>query len=110
MEVFAMIEVNMTYDLLPTINQKEYGEWAIKTVNTVMKAPGFVEFRANRNVLGSPQVRTISVWQSLADWASYSDSDEWRQLESEFRAFITNLHIEIWGPSPVMPETVRPGR
>ena len=107
-EEITMIEVNLTYDLLQGIDSKAYSEWALKTVGAVLKAPGLIEFRANRNILGSPQVRSTSLWRSLADWANYTDTDEWRQLETEFRAFISNLRVEIWGPSPVMPEPVRP--
>lgn len=103
-----MIEVNTTWELLPNIDQHAYGEWAKKTVGAVLKAPGLVEFRANRNILGSPQVRSTAVWQTLADWANYSDSDEWRTLDAELRAFVTNINVEIWGPSPVLPEPVRP--
>ena len=47
-------------------------------------------------------------WNSLADWANYTDSDEWRTLEEEARGFITNIQVEIWGPSPIVPESLRP--
>ena len=104
-----MIEVNTTWELLPEIDQEAYGEWAKETVGKILKAPGLVEFRANRNILGSPQVRSTAVWQTLADWANYTYSNEWRALEDEFRAFATDIRIEVWGPSPVLPEPVRPG-
>ena len=109
-EEITMIEVNLSYDLLQGIDQKAYGEWALKAVGAVLKSPGLIEFRANRNILGSPQVRSTSLWRSLADWANYNETDEWRQLETEFRGFITNLRVEIWGPSPVMPEPARPAK
>lgn len=105
-----MIEVNMTYDLLPDIDQQAYGEFVKKAIATVLRAPGFVEFRANRNVLGSPQVRSTSVWQSLADWARFTESAEWQALELEFRTFLTNLDVQIWGPSPLVSEPLRPGK
>lgn len=105
-----MIEVNVSWDLLPNIDQKAYGELATKTVASILKAPGLVEFRAHRNILGTPQVRSTSVWQTLADWANYSDSDEWRTLEAGFRSFVSDMRVEIWGPSPVLPEPVRPGQ
>ena len=104
-----MIEVDTTWELLPNIDQEAYGEWAKETVGKILKAPGLVEFRANRNILGAPQVRSTAVWQTLADWANYTDSNEWRALEDEFRAFAADIRIEVWGPSPVLPEPVRPG-
>ena len=103
-----MIEVNTTWELLPNIDEKAYGEWAKKTVGKLLKAPGIVEFRAHRNILGSPQIRSTAVWQTLTDWANYADSDEWQTLDAEFRTFVKDIHIEIWGPSPVLPKPVRP--
>ncbi len=103
-----MIEVNLSYDLLPNIDPKAYSEWAKKTVGRLLQAPGLVEFSANRNMLGDPQVRSTSVWKSLADWANYNESDEWRTLEEEARGFVTNIKVEIWGPSPIVPEPMRP--
>ena len=103
-----MIEVNLTYGILPNIDQEAYGAWAQKTLGTIMQAPGLVEFRAYRNMLGDPQVRSTTVWNTLADWANYTDSDEWRATEEEARGLITNIQVEIWGPSPIVPEPLRP--
>ena len=105
-----MIEVNMFYDFLPGIDQQAYQEWAKKAIGLVLKSPGLVEFRANRNVLGSPQMRTASVWQTLVDWANFSESSGYKEIETEMRTFVTNLRIELWGPSPVVPEPLRPGQ
>jgi len=105
-----MIEVNMTYDFLPGIDQQAYGEVARRAIAAVLEAPGFVEFRANRNVLGSPQVRSSTVWRTLADWAKFSESSGWPALEAEFRTFVTNLDVQIWGPSPLVSEPLRPGK
>ena len=104
-----MIESNMVYDLLPCIDQQAYQQVAKKAIGLVLQSPGLVEFRANRNVLGSPQVRATSVWQTLADWANFSESSGWLELEAEMRTFVTNLRFELWGPSPVVPEPLRPG-
>lgn len=62
-----MIEVNKTYDLLPGIDQQVYGQAAQKMIHSMLQAPGIVEFRANRNLLGSPQVRITTAWETLAD-------------------------------------------
>jgi hypothetical protein len=104
-----MIEVNTTYEFLPNLDQQAYGEFAQNAIGTILKAPGLIEFRANRNLLGSPLVRTTSVFRSLSDWASFTESDEWKKLDAEFRSFVTDIRVEIWGPSPVLPEPVRPG-
>jgi hypothetical protein len=60
-----MIEVNTTWELLPNIDQEAYGEWAKETVGKILKAPGLVEFRAHRNILGSPHVQLIATEPKL---------------------------------------------
>ena len=105
-----MIEVNTTYDFLPGIDHHAYGERVQKAIGLLLQAPGFVELRAYRNILGSLQVRTSSVWQTLADWATFSQGTEWQAFEAEIRAFTTNIRTELWGPSPALPEPLRPGK
>ena len=39
-----------------------------------LQAQGLVEFRAYRNMLGSPQVRLVTVWQTLEIWARFGES------------------------------------
>lgn len=65
-----------------------------------------LEFRANRSMLGDPMARTVTVWRSLEDWAKFSEGP-WQQIGLEFRGFASHLHVELWGPSPVVKETVR---
>jgi heme-degrading monooxygenase HmoA len=105
-----MIEVNKTYDFLPGIDQQAYGELAQKGIRMMLQAPGIVELRGHRNMLSSRQVRLTTVWETLADWAKFAESAERQVLESELRAFTTNINIELWGPSPVLPEPLRPGK
>ena len=104
-----MTEVNLTYDFVPGFNQQTYQEWAKKAIGVVLQSPGLIEFRAHRNILGSPYVRTTTVWKTLIDWTNFAESSEWQKMETELRgAFATNVNVEIWGPSPVAPEPLRP--
>ena len=105
-----MIEVNVSYDLLPNLDMKAYREWVKKAVGIMAKQPGMTEFRANRNVLGAPQIRTASMWRTLEDWAKFTESDAWHSMEAELRGFATDVKVELWGPSPVVSEPVRPAK
>ncbi len=105
-----MIEEHMLFDLMPGVDMEAYTEWAKKTIGAVLRAPGIVEFRASRNIMGSPEARATGVWESLADWANFVESDEWQALWEEGRVLITNVKVELWGPSPVVPEPLRPNR
>jgi len=105
-----MIETNLKYDLVPNVDMKSYGEWVKKTIATIAKQPGMVEFRANRNILGAPQVRASTNWQSLGDWSRFAEENAWQSIVAELRGFATNIDVELWGPSPVLPEPIRPSR
>jgi hypothetical protein len=105
-----MIEISLTYDFQPGIDQRAYVEYAKNLIGVIQQAPGLIEFRAHRNMLGSPQIRGTSVWQTLGDWVKFLESAKYQALEAELRSFVTNLRTEIWGPSPVVPEPIRPGR
>ncbi len=105
-----MIEVNKTYDLLPGIEQPAYLEYSKRALATILKSPGLVEIRSQRSLLGSPQVRLTLLWQTLADWAKFAESPERQILDSELFKFATHVGLEIWGPSPAVPEPLRPGK
>jgi hypothetical protein len=104
-----MIEVNKTYDLLPGIDLQAYLEFSRKALATMAKTPGLVEIRASRSLLGAPHVRLTVMWQALADWAKFAESPERFRIDSELLKFATNEAVELWGPSPVLPEPIHPG-
>jgi heme-degrading monooxygenase HmoA len=103
-----MIEIAFTYDFHPDIDEQAYAQLAKKATAMMLSAPGFVEFRAHRNMVGTPHVRRTSVWESLSDWAALAQKPEFQALTAEFRAYVTNLNVEIWGPSPLVPKPIRP--
>jgi hypothetical protein len=94
---------------VPGVDQQAYQAWAKNTIAALMRQPGLVEFRAYRNILGTPQVRTTIEWQSLADYEKYWQG-AWQPVETELRTMATNIRVELWGPSPVVQEPLRPGK
>jgi hypothetical protein len=104
-----MFEVHLIYDFAPGVDQAAYLEWAKRAIAAVMQSPGLVEFRAQRNVLGSPYIRSTTVWNGMADWTNFVESVTWQEIEAELRGrFAVNIKIEMWGPSPVVPEPLKP--
>ena len=103
-----VIEVNKTFSLHPHVDQKGLMEYRKKAIGTLLQTPGIVEVRSQRNVLGTPQVRLTSLWQTLADWAKFAESDKRFALDDELRNFASDIRIEIWGPSPTVPEPHHP--
>jgi quinol monooxygenase YgiN len=103
-----MIEVSFTYDFQAGMDEKAYAKLARKATQMMVSAPGFIEFHAHRNVVGSPHVRRTSVWKNLADWAVLAQQPEFQKLTAEFRTYVTNLEVQLWGPSPLVPDPIKP--
>jgi heme-degrading monooxygenase HmoA len=103
-----MIEVAFTYDFLPGIDEAAYARVARRATSMMRSADGFIEFHANRNMLGSPHVRRTSVWKSFASYAALIEQPEFQKINAEFRTFVANLDIVIWGPSPLIPTSIGP--
>jgi quinol monooxygenase YgiN len=102
-----MIEVAFYYDFTPGYDENAYTDLVRRATNMMVKADGFVEFRAHRNILGSPQVRRTSVWENLEFWAKLAQTPEFQKITTEFSGFVTNLDVQIWGPSPLTPEPIK---
>ena len=103
-----MIEVAFTYDFIPNFDVAAYTKVARSATQIMLSSKGFIEFRANRNLMGSPNVRRTSIWQSLSDYAVMAQSPEFQKITEDFRKFVTNIDVQIWGPSPISPEPIRP--
>ena len=72
-----MIEVNKTYEFLSGIDQQAYGKNAKKWKEMMLRVPGLVELRSQRNILGSPSVRLTLVWKTLADCLEGMKIENW---------------------------------
>ena len=103
-----MIEVTFSYDFIPGYDEKAYTDLVQRATQLMLIADGFIEFRAHRNLIGSPHVRRTSVWFSLADWAQLAQQPEFQQITEEFRSFVTHLDVQLWGPSPLTPNPITP--
>jgi heme-degrading monooxygenase HmoA len=99
-----MIEVNKTFTFHPNVDQKALTEYRKKAIGTLLQTPGVIEVRSQRNILGTPQVRLTILWQTLADWANFAESNKRFTYDDELRTFASDIRLEIWGPSPSVPE------
>jgi hypothetical protein len=102
-----MVEVAFTYDFLQNIDEVAYARLGRKATKLMVSAEGFLELHANRNMLGSPHVRRTSVWKNFADYAKLIQDPEFQRINAEFRTYVKNIQVIVWGPSPLMPEPIR---
>ncbi len=106
-----MIEVNLTFNFFKDVDEEAYSEWAKKAIVVLLKSPGIVEFKSNRNMAGTPEVKYSSTWKSLTDWAAFFESEKWIEMTAELKKhFATDLNLSLWTASPIAPGPLRPSK
>jgi quinol monooxygenase YgiN len=97
------------YDMHPD-KVDAYLKWTESAIKRSLAVPGVVEFRAYRPVTGSSQLVTTYEFADLATWAAWNSNPEMQKVQGELRTLALNITNEVWGPSPVVPVPIRPGR
>ncbi len=87
---------------------EDYLKWTESAIKRTLAVPGVVEFRAYRPATGASQVVTTYEFADMATWAAWQSDEDVQKVLDELRALALNVNIEVWGPSPVVPEPIRP--
>ncbi len=98
------------WDLPPAEQIEAYNKRSKSWVSTVLKQPGLKEFRAYRNPYRTtPEVMVHTEFDSLASCLKYIESEDYATINSEMQALgCTNLSVQLWGASPIVPEPLKP--
>jgi quinol monooxygenase YgiN len=87
-----------------------YRKWTEGAIKRLLAVPGVLEFRAYRGVVGTPQVQTTLEFADLAAYAVWRSNEEVQKVWDELYTLALNVSTELWGPSPVVPKPIRPGK
>jgi quinol monooxygenase YgiN len=87
-----------------------YPKWAESAIKRCVSVPGVVEFRAYRGAAGAPQVVITWEFADMSAWAVWNTSEEVQKVFTELHTVAVNVTTELWGPSPVAPAPIRPGK
>jgi antibiotic biosynthesis monooxygenase (ABM) superfamily enzyme len=87
-----------------------YIKWTESAIKRTLAVPGVVEFRAYRPVTGTSQVVVTYEFADLASWAAWYGNEDNQKVMNERRTLTLNESNELWGPSPVVPAPIRPGK
>ena len=104
-----MVLFVMKWDIHPD-KVEAYMKWTESAIKRTLAAPGVVEFRAYRPVSGASQVVVTYEFADLATWAAWNGNQDVQKVLEELRTLTLNVNIELWGPSPVVPAPIRPGK
>jgi hypothetical protein len=53
---------------------------------------------------------TTYEFADIAAWAAWNSNQDMQKLLVELHTLALNVTIEVWGPSPVVPAPIRPGK
>jgi heme-degrading monooxygenase HmoA len=104
-----MVIYTVKWDIRPE-KADEYPGWAKAAVSRLLAVPGVVEFRAYRPVTGCHQVVATYEFADTQAWASWRYNEDTQKVFDEGYIYMTNMSLELWGPSPIIPEPIRPGQ
>lgn len=104
-----MVLFVVKWDIHPD-KTEAYLEWLKTSVPRTLAAPGVVEFRGYRGAVGTPQIVVTYEFANLATWAAWRTNEDIQKVWSELHTLALTVTAELWGPSPVIPEPIRPGK
>lgn len=105
-----MVLYIMRWDIVPD-KMEAYLKWSEGAIRRTVAAPGVIEFRAYRTAASPPgQVVVTYEFKDMVAWAEWYSQEDVRKVRDELSTLTTNWTAELWGPSPVVPEPIRPGK
>lgn len=87
---------------------EEYLKWTESAIKRTLSTPGVVEFRAYRAATGASQIVTTYEFADMTAWAAWHSDENVKKVLDELHTLTLDISIEIWGPSPVVPQPIRP--
>jgi hypothetical protein len=101
----------LTYDLPPSAAISAYADRARSAwIPSVLRQPGVVELRAYRNATSTrPDAMAHVEFESVQAVEGYLGSRQYTIVISGLTAAgCTNIAAQVWNPSPVAPEPLKP--
>jgi quinol monooxygenase YgiN len=87
-----------------------YTKWTQSAIPRLIAVKGLVEFRAYRSAAGTHRMVVTYEFADMAAWASWLSHEDVQKVLGELYTFATDVTSEVWGPSPVVPKPIRPGK
>ncbi len=104
-----MVLYVLKWDILPD-KVEAYTKWGESAIRRTLAVPGVVEYRAYRPATGASQVAETFEFADMAAWAAWYVHEDVQKVVTELRTLTANRSTELWGPSPVVPQPIRPGK
>jgi antibiotic biosynthesis monooxygenase (ABM) superfamily enzyme len=97
----------LRWDINPS-KSEDYENWAVKAIRRSISIPGVVEVRAFRPIAGQSQVVVTFEFQDFEAWTDWFNDQQVQAVFNELFSMAINVHRELWEPSPLIAEPIRP--
>jgi quinol monooxygenase YgiN len=104
-----MVLFVMKWDIHPD-KSETYLKWTESAIKRTVSGLGVVEFRAYRGATGASQVVITYEFADMPAWAAWYSNEDIQKVLTELHTVAFNVTTELWGPSPVVPTPIRPGK
>ena len=104
-----MVLLVMKWDIHPD-KAEAYLKWTEGAIRGTLAVPGVVEFRAYRPAAGASQAVITYEFADMMAWAKWQSNQDVQDILIELHTLVLNVSTELWGPSPVVPAPIQPGR
>lgn len=91
-----MVESIFTYNLAPGIGEDLHQDLLREMLTTLLHDKKILEFRSQRNLMGSPSSKLSIFWEHATHWAAFIEMEEWQKLLRKLGPRTTDLRIELW--------------
>ena len=103
-----MVVYVLKYDIRSE-KSETFVKWATETaIPRILKIPGLVEFRSFRPITGNHQIASTYFFKDAAAFAAWQAHEDFEKSTNELRSYAANVYGELWNPSPIVPEPLKP--
>ena len=97
------------YNIHPD-KMEAYTKWTQSAIKRTLAGPGVVELRAYRAATGAHRLVVTYEFADIATWAAWQSHEDTLKTRDELDTMATDVTIEVWGLSPIVPKPIRPGK
>ena len=103
-----MVLYSLRWNIHPD-KAEAYAAWTKGAIQRTLGAGGVTEFRGYRPASGAFQVVVTYEFADMAAWAAWYAAETVQAVLMEVRTLANDVPSELWGPSPIVPQPIRPG-
>ena len=100
-EDYIMVESVFTYNFATGVDEKQHWEFLKQMLTILLRDKKIVDFRSQKNLMGSPSTKLSIFWKHATHWAAFIEMEEWQNLHKKLSPYTRDLKIELWSSQEI---------